>query len=123
MSTELAPKGKERRKSVRIDSNLMVHLEIEGIFSKALVTNISLGGVFVETEIIQPIETKVILHMFLPNQNEVAKVDSVKAKSTVAWSNPQDLHWAKKGIGLKFLEIEKQDKELIKEYISQISKT
>lgn len=71
--------GKERRRAERLDANLFAEIEtVSGTrLGRAVVTDVSLTGLAVESEVDLPIDGKVICHIEIPVNLKAIVVRSV----------------------------------------------
>ena len=111
-----------RRKTLRIDTDLTMFLKTSEGLIKAVVKNISEGGVFVQTDHLLDIATNLTLHLFLPDVSNASIVKEIEVKGVITWVNPKELHWAQKGMGIKFLEMTKDKADPIKNFVKALIK-
>ncbi len=81
--------------------------------------NLNVGGMFLSTEILYPVDTKLSVEFNLPGQN-----GSMVSPVRVAWVNHPE--WRKKndmpcGMGLQFLEMSTVFRDVLKDYINSLS--
>lgn len=75
------------------------------------VTNISLGGMCIETDELEPLGTRVELVLNFPDQDL-----SLSLQGEVVWANASP----PKDMGIRFLELDRQSKKLLKENIGSV---
>jgi hypothetical protein len=108
---EVLEVSKDRRQHPRIEFHCLVR--IEGVKSIKRVTNISMGGLFVECKYPSAFKEGQTVHMTikLPSEDE-----HIKAKAEVA--NVRDT-----GIGLKFVDLTQENQEIIRFYFDAFKET
>jgi uncharacterized protein (TIGR02266 family) len=84
-----------RRSDRRYERRIAIDVVHEGTSFSAQTRNISLGGVFIETETQLPFGAKVSLKFRIPTQTEPVEVDG-----QVRWLEMEDGH--ARGIGIRF---------------------
>ena len=105
----MAKKSSDQRKYRRISSNVQVKIRKKKISQENLevlqfsMVNISLGGVFVETNTPFPLQTVVELHIPLPNNKEVHAIGVVK------WITSEHNN---RGMGVEFLKVTTEAQDL-----------
>ncbi len=110
--------GAERRKDTRLDVTIKVDYATKGMFVSNYVTNLSRGGVFIQTDDPLPIQSQINLTFTLPEFNI-----TIKAKGKVTWT--YDIKKGTSiiipGMGIKFTDLTAEHKALIEDYISKLS--
>ena len=116
LSIHFAPdrpdKVDEQRDSVRVPTRIKVSFAADRELARCLMTNLSRGGVFVQTE--HPLELKttftLVIHVESPPRNIAVPVEVVSVGVGPGFSRE------KRGMGLRFLEtppeVDKQLREL-----------
>jgi len=84
-----------RRSDRRYERRVAIDVIHDGAAFSAYTRNISLGGVFIETESSLPFGAKLSLKFRIPTQTEVVEVDG-----QVRWVETEDGHV--RGIGIRF---------------------
>ncbi|MFA5499836.1 MAG: PilZ domain-containing protein [Candidatus Omnitrophota bacterium] len=110
----------DRRRSPRIDSNLPVkyrNLKLTNPSLGSLTKDISEGGVSFKTNEFISLACRLVVEITIPTLQR-----PIKAISKVAWikKNPSDDHYE---LGNQFLEISKEDRAVISDYVSRVSGT
>ena len=110
--------GAERRKDLRIDVNIKVDYSTKGMFVSNYVTNLSKGGVFIQTNDPLPIQSQIHLTMILPDFNI-----KIEAQGKVTWTYDikKGTSSIVPGMGIKFTDLPEQHRALIEDYIKKLS--
>jgi len=110
--------GRDRRKDPRFDVKVKVDYSTREMFVSNYVTNLSKGGVFIQTDDPLPLQSRINLTFFLPDLDI-----KIEAKGKVVWT-----YDIKKGtgnivpgMGIKFTDLSAQHKTLIEDYIQKLS--
>lgn len=112
----LEPKLKQQppshRQSIRVSSHFEVSVMDAAHMKKLYIKNISGGGFYIESP--QPLEvgTKIDLRLSLPNSK-----NPLELKVEVAWSNPKGVGELPPGMGVKFLNLQAEDRNRIQALI------
>lgn len=77
---------------------------------KSYILDISIGGVFIETNEKFTLGQKIVLNFALPNNKKPFKLTG-----TISWGSPR-------GFGVKFDEIPVQDGEILRSFVQQKEK-
>jgi uncharacterized protein (TIGR02266 family) len=106
------------RKTPRYIARLRIHF---GTNRETLLTdysiNLSTGGVFIETGIILPVDTRLAVEFILP-QNE----ETIRCEGRVAWVNQPEMIVNPNlpiGLGVQFIDISLEDMNAIRQYIKK----
>lgn len=110
--------GAERRKDTRLDVTIKVDYSTKGMFVSNYVTNLSKGGVFIQTDDPLPIQSQINLTFTLPELNI-----TIEAKGKVTWTYDikKGTSAIISGMGIKFTDLTAEHKALIEDYISKLS--
>ena len=110
--------GRDRRKDPRLDVTIKVDYSTKEMFVSNYVTNLSKGGVFIQTEAPLPIQSQINLTFTLPDFNI-----KIEAKGKVTWTYDikKGTSSIVRGMGIKFTDLPEQHKALIEDYISKLS--
>jgi len=109
--------GIERRASPRADIVVRVNYQnVDSLFSE-FARNINDGGLFVETEIPQPVGTKVELEFKLPGADQPIKVVGNVVRSVSADQGDSD---AAAGMGIEFENLDSDVRQQINEIIQKL---
>lgn len=108
----------ERRRSQRIDSNLPVrykNLRVATVPMGSLTKDISEGGIRFKTSEFISLACRLVIEVTLPTVQR-----PIKAISKVAWirKTPSGEQYE---LGNQFLEISKEDKAVITDYVNRLS--
>ncbi len=109
--------GKERRKEQRVAVGLVVRLKAQdmGQFIESYATNISSGGIFIQSKKLYPKGTLVRFEIQLKTGKAV-----LKGKGIVAWTRQVSSQTAKPqaaGMGVKFLNLDTNSAKLVKQIL------
>lgn len=112
-------KGSEQRKYKRLPSSL--HARVQKLKAtqadmdevhQLVIKNISLGGVFIETEVPYEVNTVLRVSFKLPESNQ-----EISALGIVRWiSNNRDM----RGMGIQFLQVTTEHKEEIQKHVEYL---
>jgi type IV pilus assembly protein PilZ len=105
----------ERRDDSRAEIEVEVHYRTAQEFLAAYSRNISGGGIFIKTQQPPPLNQAVLLHFTLPGISHDFQVRGV-----VVWANPVSTRSSfPAGMGIKFLNIDPKEQQLIADFIKQ----
>jgi uncharacterized protein (TIGR02266 family) len=110
--------GADRRQHPRYDVKIKVDYRTMDMFLSNYVTNISKGGVFIQTENPLPLQSEIHLTLSLPELGA-----TIEAKGKVAWTydiKKGTSHIAP-GMGIKFVDLPPQQKTLLEDYLKKLS--
>ncbi|MBI3597109.1 MAG: TIGR02266 family protein [Nitrospirae bacterium] len=112
------PSGRNRRKDTRFDVKIKVDYSTKDIFVSNYVTNLSKGGVFIETKTSLPVQSEIHCTFILPDFNV-----KIEAKGRVVWTYDVKKGTGKvvSGMGIKFTDLSPQHKAQIEEYLLKLS--
>jgi uncharacterized protein (TIGR02266 family) len=114
MSNSFKP-GSPTRRSARVHHEVMVGVSSdEGTFS-GWGTNLSAGGVFVNSHHAPPIGAKVSVLLQLPGHNEC------KLHGRVAWVQPSGPGVDEPGMGVEFIEPDQDTQTLLSAMVERLS--
>ncbi|PIR22811.1 MAG: hypothetical protein COV44_06540 [Deltaproteobacteria bacterium CG11_big_fil_rev_8_21_14_0_20_45_16] len=102
----------QRRKNLRISTNIEVNLKSGKDFEKVYIKNISGGGVYVATKSLHPIGSLVSLNIHIADQKKVIDV-----QGCVSWLNPQGVDQLPPGMGVRFIDLTPAQEELIRSLV------
>ena len=105
--------GEENRVHPRLPLVIRAELDIDGAEQVGYLTNLSLGGAFLATEKVLPVETAIHLHVFLP-----WKLGDFETEARVVWSSgrggPES---GPPGVGIKFTGLDSHADRLLRAYV------
>ncbi len=105
----------ERREESRAEVEIEVRYRTAQEFLAAYSRNISGGGIFIRTQQPLPLNQSVLLRFTLPGIAHHFQVRGV-----VVWANPVSVRSSfPAGMGIKFLQVEPKEQQLIADYIKQ----
>jgi len=106
------------RSETRVQKTLSLTYKDNLAFVRAYLTNISTGGLFVKTDKPLPQGEQFLLRLQVP---EIA--DPLKISCEVVWARSPARATAKEptGMGVKFIEMSKKDRELLKQYLGRVT--
>jgi uncharacterized protein (TIGR02266 family) len=112
------PSGRDRRKDARFDVKIKVDYSTKDIFVSNYVTNLSKGGVFIETETPLPLQSQIHFTFILPDFNV-----KIEAKGKVVWTYDVKKGTGRvvTGMGIKFTKLSPQHRAQIEEYLMKLS--
>ena len=90
---------KDRRKGPRFDVVLQAYYETKEDFRDALIHSISEVGVYLTTD-----------------------AGRIRGKCEVVWVNQIETEDYPKGMGVKFIELESQEREILEKYLNELEK-
>ena len=103
------------RRSARVHHEVMVGVSSEeGTFS-GWGTNLSVGGVFVNSHHSPPVGTPVNVLLQLPGHSEC------KLRGRVAWAQASGPGVDEPGMGIEFLQIDESTRELVARMVEKLS--
>lgn len=115
--------GLERRKFPRIKDNILVlgSLKRNKEF-KAIVSNISAGGLELETEVNIPLKNRLPLEILQPVKRDKSMIFSICATAVGVWIREMKNRYHGEGAnrykaGLRFIEIKEGDRQMIVRYV------
>jgi uncharacterized protein (TIGR02266 family) len=110
--------GDDRRKDPRYEVNIQVDYSTQEMFVSNRVTNLSKGGLFIQTDNPLPIQSQIHLTFSLPGFNI-----RIEAKGKVAWTFDIKKGTSNiiPGMGIMFTDLPDLHKALIEDYIKKIS--
>jgi len=112
--------GRNRRKDARFEVKIKVDYSTKDIFVSNYVTNLSKGGVFIETKTPLPVQSEIRLTFILPEFNV-----KIEAKGKVVWTYDVKKGTSKvvSGMGIKFTDLSPENKAKIEEYLMKLSQS
>jgi len=114
MSDAFKP-GSPTRRAPRVHHEVMVGVTSEhGTFS-GWGTNLSEGGVFVNSNQAPPVSTKVHILLQLPGHSECT------LSGRVAWAQPVGPGVDEPGMGIEFVELDEATRQLIGQMVEKLS--
>jgi len=108
-----------RRELLRVESKLDVEYKSFDQFFQEYAKNISLGGIFIKTPKMLPVQTVLEIDLKLPDRAEkIALVGEVV--HTIDPKTAQEQGW-EPGLGIHFVDFEETGKEMLAQYVREIS--
>ncbi len=105
----------ERRDESRVEVEIEVHYRTAQEFLAAYSRNISGGGIFIRTQQPLSLNQSVLLRFTLPGIAHHFQLHGV-----VVWANPVSMRSSfPAGMGIKFLNVEPKEQQLITEFLKQ----
>lgn len=98
----------ERRKSPRIETNALIDIAGTEVLMFHRIRDISMGGVCIETESLEPVGSEVELVINFPDLDEV-----IETKGVVVWSHEEP----RPGMAIKFVDLTEEDKMVLRRYL------
>lgn len=98
----------------QVSGTIRISFKKESDFFKAYIGNLAKGGFFVKTAKILPEDTFLKVDFTLPNSNHV-----IHTTGKVAWTRTQAMSSEKMpaGMGIEFIEMDREDEKLLKNYV------
>jgi len=107
----------EHRQAPRIETDLRFISCTSGICTDSRITNMSVGGAFIETSEPLPIDAELDLHLQLPGDSEIMSIDAC-----VVWT--KSLYCAASaGMGIQFKKILPKHQQKLAAFIEQSLET
>ena len=103
------------RRSARVHHEVMVGVSSEAGTFSGWGTNLSVGGVFVNSHHAPPIDTRVRILLQLPGHGEC------KLLGRVAWAQASGPGVDEPGMGIEFLEVDEETKALVGKMVEKLS--
>jgi uncharacterized protein (TIGR02266 family) len=104
----------ERRTTPRHDVAVEVTFESEHNFYTAETRDLSLGGLFLATDVLRPVGECVRVHFTLPGSTEV-----LDAITEVRWLRTSNVNGDNCGMGLQFLQMSPKTKKAVQEFAAK----
>ena len=103
------------RRSARVHHEVMVGVSSEAGMFSGWGTNLSVGGVFVNSQHAAPVGTRVQILLQLPGHSEC------KLSGRVAWAQASGPGVDEPGMGIEFLEVDEQTRALVGKMVEKLS--
>ena len=103
------------RRSPRVQHELLVGVTSDEVHFSGWGTNLSAGGVFVNSHHAPPVGTKVHVLLQLPGHSEC------KLNGRVAWAQATGPGVDEPGMGIEFLEPDEETRRLLGEMVEKLS--
>jgi len=118
INTILFPEIRNQRKHERVSVHLPVGFDLEGNSYKALITNVSLGGCFLETKEILDPDANITVSLEFPKMksNLSLKAKVVWGLGGSSWKGKQP---SLEGMGIHWSEMTADDKLILESYIGE----
>jgi len=106
-----------RRSEERARARIKISFKEARDFFRAYIGNLGSGGLFIKTATILPVGTLLDLEFNLPKRDQI-----LHTKAKVAWTRSQDMSTEKlpPGMGAEFIDMNPEDRELLKNYIAAL---
>jgi uncharacterized protein (TIGR02266 family) len=112
---ELEKEHADKRESIRVPLALKVNFESRGEMRECLMTNMSLGGVFIATTSPLPIGTPFLVRLHIEESGEYLELPGVVASQDVS----ADLSHEKRGMGIRFVNLSDEQRKLVSDLYEQ----
>jgi type IV pilus assembly protein PilZ len=108
----------EHRQDSRFDVHIRVDYASRNMFLSNYVTNLSNGGLFIQTDNPLPVQSEILVTLTLPKTHTV-----IRAKGRVAWTYDIKKGTGRiiPGMGIKLMDLSIENKSVIKNYIQGLS--
>jgi uncharacterized protein (TIGR02266 family) len=103
------PPGGERRQTLRLPTRMLVEYSSKGDLERALIRNISRGGLFIATEHLAEVGSKIMLLIRVGDEGEVMELPAEVASAGVS-----DRH-GQTGMGCKFGQLSPEQQQIVDE--------
>jgi len=105
-----------RRIGKRVSGKISISFQKADDFFRAYIANLGEGGLFIHTTKNLPVGSLLDLEFSLPDSNQ-----AITTKGKVVWIRPQDMSTKKMppGMGIQFIDMNSNDKELLKNYLAE----
>ncbi|MCJ7833144.1 MAG: PilZ domain-containing protein [Deltaproteobacteria bacterium] len=113
ISKAIAPR--EKRRHVRFPVHLAVQYGVEApVEYTSFILNMSMGGVFIQTDQPLSVGTKILIHIYIPPDVKLLG----EFTGEVAWVNDRNprIH---KGMGVKFSDVGKESLRQLEAYLNE----
>lgn len=114
----MASNHDDRRKEPRLDVNIQVDYKARDMFISNYVTNISKGGVFIQTDSPLPIHSEIQVTFSIPETGR-----TITAKGKVAWT--YDIKKGSisitPGMGIRFTDLSMDNRKILEDYIRNLT--
>jgi len=106
-----------KRGGKRVSGKISISFKKAGDFFKSYIPNLGEGGLFIHTTKNLPVGSLLDLEFSLPDSNQ-----AINTKGKVVWIRPQDMSTEKMppGMGIQFIDMNPEDKELLKYYLAKL---
>ncbi|NVM24925.1 MAG: TIGR02266 family protein [Desulfobacterales bacterium] len=106
-----------RRSEERVRMKIRISFKKAGDLFRAYIGNLDSGGLFIKTTKSLPVDTLLNLEFNLPNTNRV-----IRTPGRVVWTRSQEMSTEKMppGMGTEFVDMNPEDKTLLKKYLSLV---
>jgi uncharacterized protein (TIGR02266 family) len=108
-------KHAEQRQSVRVPLALKVDFESYGKIGECLMTNMSLGGVFIATASPLPIGTPFLVRLRIEESGECLELSGEVASQDVS----ADLSREQRGMGIRFVNLSEEQRKRVSDLYEQ----
>lgn len=106
--------GLERRREGRVEAHVKVTTATAGIFADNHTVNLSNGGLFLATERLVPLGTRLDLLLDFAEEGRV-----VKATGVVVWENGKARPKQPRGFGVRFLMLRPDDQKFLEAWVAR----
>ena len=103
--------SQDKRESPRIATNIEVRFREKSSFVRSYMLNVNHGGLFLKTERPLHIDAEVVMHVCLPDDQEIMKIEG-----RVVWTNAKSKAFPL-GMGIQFTQILPAHQDKIKAFV------
>ena len=103
------PPGGERRQSLRLPTRMLVEYSSQGELERALIRNISRGGLFIATDQLAEVGSSITLLIRVGDDGEVMELPAEVASAGVSDGHGQT------GMGCKFTQLSADQQQIVDE--------
>jgi len=114
----MVKKHSEKRKEPRVPVRIRIQYETADRFFEDYIRNLSLGGIFIETEKPLPVDTKLKIQLSLPEMEEPLIVDGVVVHTLHVGQHTEP---PESGMGIRFSALDNESKQVLDGYLQKHS--
>ncbi len=111
----MAKASSERRRQRRVPVQIQIQYKSADGFFQDYIRNLSLGGIFIETEKPLPKNTKLRVEFCLPEMADPITADGIVVHTLRVGKKKKDN--AVSGMGIRFSELESASKQVLESYL------
>jgi uncharacterized protein (TIGR02266 family) len=106
--------SRERRRERRVPVQIQIQYKTADGFFQDYIRNLSLGGIFIETEKPLPMNTKLRVEFCLPEMADPITADGIVVHTLRAGKTKSP---TLSGMGIRFSDLERSSKQLLESYL------
>jgi uncharacterized protein (TIGR02266 family) len=113
----MAKSGGERRRERRVPVQIQIQYESADGFFQDYIRNLSLGGIFIETEKPLPENTRLKVEFCLPEMADPITADGIVVHTLRVGQKKQKKDNSVSGMGIRFSDLESSSKQVLESYL------